>query len=56
MHSIPAAAQLPSASWSGTLSEASGKILPGAQVELRETASGRAYTAGTDEQGAFSFP
>ncbi len=56
MHSIPAAAQLPSASWSGSLSEASGKILPGAKVELREHASGRAYTAGIGAHGAFSFP
>src|ERR1035438_722118 len=56
MHSIPSAAQLPAASWSGTLYEAGGKIIPGAQIDLREHVSGRTYTATTDEHGAFSFP
>ena len=56
MNSIPATAQLPAASWVGNLLDSRGKMIPGAQVELRDNVSGRTYTASTDEHGAFSFP
>src|ERR1035441_388507 len=56
MHPISLAGQPHAASWVGTLSDTAGKIIPGAQVELRENVSGRSFTASTDEHGAFSFP
>ena len=51
-----AAAQVGSASWQGTLRDAKGNLMADAQVELRETWSGRTFTTTTDAQGAFSFP
>src|ERR1039458_8246545 len=56
LHSLPAAGQLRTASWVGTLLDAEGKFISGGQVELRESASGRTYTANTNERGGFSFP
>lgn len=56
MQVIPAEAQLPAASWTGVLLGAGGKAISGAQIDLREPASGRNYTASTNGQGAFSFP
>ncbi len=56
MHAIPAAGQLPAASWVGTLLDAEGKVISGAQVELRDQASGRSYTENTNEHGGFTFP
>jgi hypothetical protein len=55
-HAIAAAAQLPAASWAGVLLDARGKIIASAQVELRDAAMGRVYTARSDEHGGFSFP
>ena len=56
MHAIPAAGQLPAASWVGTLLDAEGKVISGAQVELRDRDSGRSYIENTNEHGGFSFP
>ena len=53
--SISTAAQVAPASWEGTVGDARGNVMPGAQVELRETGSGRTLTTTTDAQGAFSF-
>ena len=50
-----AAAQVGPASWQGTLRDARGNVMADAQVELRETWSGRTFTTTTDAQGAFSF-
>ena len=54
--SVSTAAQVAPASWQGTVRDARGNVMAGAQVELRETASGRTLTTTTDAQGAFSFP
>jgi hypothetical protein len=53
--SISTAAQVAPASWEGTVRDARGNVMPGAQVELREAGSGRTLTNTTDAQGAFSF-
>jgi hypothetical protein len=53
--SSPAAAQVGPASWQGTLRDARGNVMAGAQVELRETWSGLIFTTTTDAQGAFGF-
>ncbi len=49
-------AQVAPASWQGTARDASGNVMAGAQIELRETGSGRTFATTTDGQGAFSFP
>jgi hypothetical protein len=54
--SVSTAAQVAPASWQGTLRDARGNLMAGAQVELREAWSGRTFTATADAQGAFSFP
>lgn len=51
----PATAQTSSASWQGTLRDARGNLVAGAQVDLRETWSGRSFTTTTDENGTFRF-
>ena len=53
--SVSTAAQVAPASWQGTVRDARGNVMAGAQVELRETRSGRTFTTTTDAQGAFSF-
>jgi hypothetical protein len=52
---VSAPAQVAPGSWQGVVRDARGNALPEAQVELRETASGRTLTATTDAQGAFRF-
>ena len=54
--SVSTLAQVAPASWQGTVRDARGNVMAGAQVELRGTATGRTYATTTDAQGAFSFP
>jgi hypothetical protein len=54
--STPGAAQVAPASWQGTVRDAHGNVMADAQIELRETWSGRTFAATTDAQGAFRFP
>ena len=54
--SVPTAAQAAPASWQGTVRDAKGNVVAEAQVELRETGSGRTFSTTTDAQGAFTFP
>ena len=51
-----AGAPAQSASWQGVVRDAKGNALPEAQIDLRETVSGRTLTATTDGQGAFRLP
>src|SRR6185312_9425936 len=44
------------ASLFGTVSDAQGAIIPGAQVTLTNTATGQARTIETDATGGFVFP
>jgi hypothetical protein len=53
---VAASAQVAPASWQGTVRDARGNVMAGAQVELLEAGSGHAFTTTTDAQGAFSFP
>jgi hypothetical protein len=53
---VRATAQPSDGSWVGVLSEARGKIIFGARIELRESTSGRVYTSTAGERGNFSFP
>jgi hypothetical protein len=52
---VSTAAQAAPASWQGTVRDAGGSVMAEAQVELRETTSGRTFTTTTDAQGAFRF-
>ena len=54
--SVARAAQVGSAFWQGTVHDAKGNLMAGAQVELGDLGSGRISTATTDAQGAFRFP
>ena len=54
--SMGSAAQAGPASWRGVLNDAGGKVVADVQVGLRDARTGRAWTATTDEQGAFAFP
>ncbi len=45
----------PSGSWSGTVRDAQGHRLPGAQVELRAEGGGALLRATSDANGAFTF-
>jgi len=48
-----AGAPAQSGSWQGVVRDAKGNALPEAQIELRETVSGRTLTTVSDGQGAF---
>ena len=56
LFSVSSAAQVVPGSWQGTVRDAKGNVVAGAQVELRDTGSGHARTAVTDAQGGFHFP
>ena len=53
----PAAeAQVAGATLSGTISDASGAVIPGAMVSIRDTATGIIRTVSSDEAGLYTAP
>jgi len=40
----------------GTVTDASGAVIPGASVVVKSAATGAEYTATTNEQGGFTIP
>jgi hypothetical protein len=51
-----ACAQVAGATLSGTISDASGAIIPGAMVSIRDTATGIVRTVSSDEAGLYTAP
>ena len=53
---FPAWSQVAGATLSGTVSDASGAVIPKATVAVKNTATGEARSAGTDSAGFYSIP
>ncbi|HTR38877.1 MAG TPA: TonB-dependent receptor [Bryobacteraceae bacterium] len=53
---LPSRVQAQTASVSGTVTDSSGAAVPGASIELRNTATGATRTVVTDNQGRYSVP
>ena len=53
---LPSRAHAQTASISGTVTDSSGAAVPGASIELRNTATGATRTVVTDNQGRYSVP
>ncbi len=51
-----AGAQVAGATLSGTISDASGAVIPGAMVSIRDTATGIIRTVSSDEAGLYTAP
>src|SRR5881409_3726881 len=51
-----ASAQVAGATLSGTISDASGAVIPGAMVSIRDTATGIIRTVSSDEAGLYTAP
>src|SRR3989442_6603132 len=51
-----AGAQVAGATLSGTISDASGAVIPGAMVSIRDTATGIIRTVTSDEAGLYTAP
>ncbi|PYS07901.1 MAG: hypothetical protein DMG15_28815, partial [Acidobacteria bacterium] len=51
-----ALAQVAGATLSGTIRDASGAVIPGAMVSIRDTATGIVRTVGSDEAGLYTAP
>src|SRR5437016_2544407 len=51
-----ASAQVAGATLSGTISDASGAVIPGAMVSIRDTATGIVRTVNSDEAGLYTAP
>src|SRR5947209_12279188 len=54
--SIPANAQVTGATLSGTVTDASGAVIAGAQVSVRNTATGISKDTTTDSAGFYALP
>nr|MBA3443118.1 carboxypeptidase regulatory-like domain-containing protein [Pyrinomonadaceae bacterium] len=54
--SVPAFAQLSTGSMSGTVTDASGAVVPGARVTARQDATGRTLETVASEAGLYAFP
>src|SRR5580704_1278549 len=52
---FPCHAQVSTATITGTVTDASGAILPGAQIEVRSLETGAVHNGTTDAQGEFTF-
>mgnify|MGYP002626595996 CR=1 FL=1 len=52
----PAYSQEVSAGITGTISDASGAVIPGAKVTARELNRGTVYTSTTNAEGIYAFP
>ncbi len=54
--SVPAFAQLSTGSMSGTVTDATGAVVPGAKVNARQGSTGRTLETVTSEGGLYAFP
>ena len=54
--SVPAFAQLSTGSMSGTVTDATGAVVPGANVTARQESTGRTLETVTSEGGLYAFP
>jgi hypothetical protein len=54
--SVPVYAQVTGATLSGTITDPSGGVVPGAQISIRNTATGITKDATTDSAGFYTVP
>src|SRR5438876_1834112 len=53
---VAASAQTDRGTITGTVSDATGAVIPGATVEAKNTVTGLVYTAGSSETGNYTLP
>src|SRR5947209_6117474 len=53
---VAASAQTDRGTITGTVSDATGAVIPGATVEAKNTATGTVFTAGSSETGNYTLP
>lgn len=56
LYGVPASAQYTTASLGGTVTDASGAVIPGAKVTARNTDTGMTKSVSTGVDGAYLFP
>src|SRR6266404_9613779 len=56
LFTLPAWAQTDRGTITGTVSDATGAVIPGATIEAKNVGTGAVYTAGSSETGNFTLP